>query len=145
MCTRARSSGLTEIPHLRTTLYTLTASHLHCTAGSSRSLTAIRKDAGLCCGSRLRKGEVFSYVGLPQNLKNLKSATEDTCRPPDRSCSDGSRGLLSGSRTRSLFQTFSPAWWQVVRTRSVSSGMMTRKLTRLGSWEGTCVRQEEIE
>ena len=28
--------------------------------------------AGLCCGSRLRKGEVFAYVGLPQNLKDLK-------------------------------------------------------------------------
>ena len=35
----------------------LTASHLHCTAGSSRSFTAIRKDAGLCCGSRLREGQ----------------------------------------------------------------------------------------
>ena len=32
----------------------------------------MRKDAGLCCGSRLRKGEVFAYVGLPQNLKDLK-------------------------------------------------------------------------
>jgi len=32
----------------------------------------VREDAGLCCGSRLRKGEVFAYVGLPQNLKNLK-------------------------------------------------------------------------
>ena len=39
----------------------------------SRSFTAIRKDAGLCCGSRLRKGEVFSYVRLPQNLKDLKA------------------------------------------------------------------------
>ena len=38
----------------------------------SRSFTAIRKDAGLCCGSRLRSGEVFAYVGLPQNLKDLK-------------------------------------------------------------------------
>ena len=35
---------------------------------------ATRKDAGLCCGSRLRKGEVFAYVGLPQNLKDLKKA-----------------------------------------------------------------------
>ena len=35
--------------------------------------TAIRKDAGLCCGSRLRKGEVFAHVGLPQNLKDLKA------------------------------------------------------------------------
>ena len=26
-------------------------------------------EAGLCCGSRLRKGEVFAYVGLPPNLK----------------------------------------------------------------------------
>ena len=31
----------------------------------------IRKDAGLYCGPRLRKGEVFAYVGLPQNLKDL--------------------------------------------------------------------------
>jgi len=30
------------------------------------------RDAGLYCGPRLRKGEVFAYVGLPQNLKNLK-------------------------------------------------------------------------
>ena len=29
-------------------------------------------DAGLYCGPRLRKGEVFAYVGLPQNLKDLK-------------------------------------------------------------------------
>ena len=52
-----------------------TASHLHCTAASSRSFTAIlaiRKDAGICCGSRLRKGEVFAYVGRNQNLKDLK-------------------------------------------------------------------------
>ena len=42
------------------------------TAGSSRSFTVIRKDAGLYCGPRLRKGEVFAYVGLPQNLKDLK-------------------------------------------------------------------------
>ena len=27
---------------------------------------------GLRCGSRLRKGEEFAYVGLPQNLKDLK-------------------------------------------------------------------------
>ena len=41
-------------------------------SGSSRSFTVIRKDAGLYCGPRLRKGEVFAYVGLPQNLKDLK-------------------------------------------------------------------------
>ena len=50
-----------------------TASHLHCTAGSSRSFTAIRKDAGLYCGSRLRSGEVFAYVGIIRNLKDLKT------------------------------------------------------------------------
>ena len=36
----------------------------------------IRKDAGLYCGPRLRKGEVFAYVGLPQSLKDLKAAHE---------------------------------------------------------------------
>ena len=41
----------------------------------SRSFTAIRKDAGLCCGSRLRKGEVFAYVGRNQNLKDLEDHT----------------------------------------------------------------------
>ena len=30
------------------------------------------KDAGLYCGSRLRKGEVFAYVGSIQDLKDLK-------------------------------------------------------------------------
>ena len=61
---RARSQmGMPPTPHLRITLWILTASHLHCTAGSPRSFTAIRKDAGLCCGSRLRSGEVFAYVG----------------------------------------------------------------------------------
>ena len=36
-----------------------------------RSSTAIQKDAGLYYGSRLRKGEVFAYVGLPHNLKDV--------------------------------------------------------------------------
>ena len=26
----------------------------------------------VCCGSRLRKGEMFAYVGSIQNLKDLK-------------------------------------------------------------------------
>ena len=51
----------------------LTASHLHCTAGSSRLFAAIRNDAGLCCGSRLRKGEVFAYIGLIPNPTDLKA------------------------------------------------------------------------
>ena len=46
---------------------------LHCTAGSSRSFTAIRKDAWLYSGSRLRKGEVFAYVGRNQNLKDQRT------------------------------------------------------------------------
>jgi hypothetical protein len=37
-------------------------------------LTAIRKDAGLHCGPCLRKGEVFAYDGLSQNLKDLLGA-----------------------------------------------------------------------
>ena len=40
---------------------------------SPKSILAIRKDTGFCCGSRLRKGEVFAYVGPPQNLKDLIS------------------------------------------------------------------------
>ena len=56
----------------RNLIQPLTASHLHCTAGSSSSFTAIRKNAGLFCGSRLRSVEVFAYVGLPQNLKDQK-------------------------------------------------------------------------
>jgi len=31
------------------------------------------KDAGLFCGSFLRKGEVFAYVGRIQNLEDLKA------------------------------------------------------------------------
>ena len=37
-----------------------------------RSFAAFRKKAGLFCESFLRKDEVFAYVGLIQNLKNLK-------------------------------------------------------------------------
>jgi hypothetical protein len=65
----------------RITLLPLTAIHLHCIAGSSRSFTAIRKDAGLYCGPRLRKGQVFAYVGLPQNLKDLNVAARDAAVP----------------------------------------------------------------
>jgi hypothetical protein len=32
----------------------------------------IRKEQEPSCGSLLRKGEVFAYVGLIQNLKDLK-------------------------------------------------------------------------
>ena len=40
--------------------------------GSLKNLKDL-KDAGLCCGSRLRKGGVFAYVGLINNLKDLKN------------------------------------------------------------------------
>ena len=43
----------------------------------------IRKDAGLYCGPRLRKGEVFAYVGLPQNLKDLKDPDRESRRGAD--------------------------------------------------------------
>jgi hypothetical protein len=50
------------------------------TAGSSRSFTAIRKDAGLYCGSRLRSGEVFAYVDSIQNLKDRKKTDPNEAR-----------------------------------------------------------------
>ena len=50
-------------------------------AGSSRSFAAIRKDTGVCCGSRLRKGEAFAYVERNQNLKDLKDMAGGV-RPP---------------------------------------------------------------
>ena len=90
MCERGRSLrieiNLTEFrcaPQPDNQAFHATASHLHCTAGSSRSFTAIRKDEGLCCGSRLRKGEVFAYVGSIQNLKDLKG-TPCTGVPPHK-------------------------------------------------------------
>ena len=46
------------------------------TAGSSRSFTAIRKDAVLCCGSRLRSGEVFASVRRNQNPQNLEDVKD---------------------------------------------------------------------
>jgi len=42
----------------------------------------IRKEAGLFCGSFLRKGEVFAYVGLTQNLKDLTVHPLDARREP---------------------------------------------------------------
>ena len=61
-----------EMPLSRRLRWEKLRSTLHCNACSSRSFTAIRKDAGLCCGSSLRKGEVLAYVGRNQNLKDLK-------------------------------------------------------------------------
>ena len=42
----------------------------------------IVQDAGLYCGPRLRKGEVFAYVGLPQNLKDLKASMNKAASCP---------------------------------------------------------------
>ena len=53
---------------------------------------AIRKGAGLYCGPRLRKGEVFAHVGSIKNLKDLKSHQDRGARPPDHD-SSGERPL----------------------------------------------------
>jgi hypothetical protein len=44
----------------------------------------MRKEAGLFCGSLLRKGEVFAYVGRNQNLKDLKEEFTTSRRTPRR-------------------------------------------------------------
>ena len=54
------------------TLKDLAASLLHWRAGSLRSFTALRKEAGLFSGSFLRKGVSLSQVGSLLNLKDLK-------------------------------------------------------------------------
>ena len=59
---------------LRITLSTLAANHLYWGADCLRSFAVIRKEAGLFCGSFLRKGKVFAYVGRIQHLKDLKGA-----------------------------------------------------------------------
>ena len=70
----------------------LAASRLHWKAGSLRSFTAIRKEAGGFCGTFLRKGEVFACVGLSQNLKDLKAVHDLTNRgEEDRTGQDRSR------------------------------------------------------
>ena len=46
-----------------------------------RSFAAIRKEAGLSCGSFLRKGEVFAYVGRIQNLKDVKDQIHTALSP----------------------------------------------------------------
>ena len=55
---------------LRTTLYTLAASHLHWRAGSSGSFDANRKEAGHFCDSFLLKHVFFAYVWRNQSLKD---------------------------------------------------------------------------
>ena len=71
---------------------------------STCARSAIRKDALLCCGSRLRKGEVFAYVGLPQNLKDLKGCYQGVSQLAREGCYQGvsasgcTRGRNRGSK-----------------------------------------------
>ena len=45
---------------------------------SLRSFPAIRQEAIRFCGFFLRKGKVFAYVGINQNLKDLKDPEQGT-------------------------------------------------------------------
>jgi len=56
---------------LKTTLELIAARLQHWRAGFSRPFAAIRKEAGLFCGSLMRKDEALAYVGLFQTLKDL--------------------------------------------------------------------------
>ena len=58
--------------------------HLHCTAGSSRSLLQSERTQGFAADPGYWKGEVFAYVGLPQNLKDLKGYFAHTKQPNPR-------------------------------------------------------------
>ena len=51
----------------------------------------IGRKRGLCCGSRLRKGEVLAYVGRIHNLKDLKDNDRQRSMP-------GSNEALAGTR-----------------------------------------------
>ena len=63
---------------VRTTLERVAVSLLHWRAGSWRSFAAMRKEAGLFCGSFLRKGEVFNCVGKNQNFKDLMNLAQES-------------------------------------------------------------------
>ena len=56
----------------------------------------IRKEAGLFFGSFLPKGEVFAYVRLFQNLKDLKGCLGDGQRIAERTAGAGKWTVLSG-------------------------------------------------
>ena len=66
-----------------------------------KSFTAIRKDAGLCCGSRLRSGEVSAYGGSIQNLKDLMGSRERRCG--FKKAPKHQRPLSACGRVRSYF------------------------------------------
>ena len=52
------------------------ASHPHWGAGSLKSFDAIQKEAKFSCGSFLRKGEAFAYVGSIQNFEDQTDLKE---------------------------------------------------------------------
>ena len=78
----ARSSQKLSLTTLyKLVLWTLAANLLHWMAGSSRSFAAIRKEAGLFCGSFLRNGEVFAYDRGANDLNDLKKRPDHRCWP----------------------------------------------------------------
>ena len=85
----------------------------------SRSFTAIRKDAGLYCGPRLRSGEVFAYVGLFQNLKDLKSDSRCARCGAGAGCSTIKHQCLYLIRARSQ-EFLAPMLADLHRTPSMS-------------------------
>ena len=70
-----------------------------------RSFAALRKEAGLFCGSLLRKGEVFAYVGRNQNLKDLKANS-----PPPFRTSPGAPSKESSLLVRIHFIIVMMSW-----------------------------------
>ena len=57
-------SFISDVPLYAGTLKILkNLKDLHWRAGSSKSLVAIRKKAGIFCGSFVRKGEALAYMG----------------------------------------------------------------------------------
>ena len=67
------------LPSATSTCRGVIGSASHLMVRVAGSFTAIRKDAGLCCGSRLGSGEVFAYFGRIHNLKDLKDFHRRGC------------------------------------------------------------------
>ena len=63
---------LVRPPNLETRFESRINRDQHCTAGSSRSFTALRKEAGLCCGSRLLEGRSVCLCWAPSKPKGPK-------------------------------------------------------------------------
>jgi len=65
--------------------------------GRIYNLKDLKKDLGLCCGSRLRKGEVFAYVGSIQTLKDLEDQKPEG---PQKGDPQRARRVLATSNLR---------------------------------------------